>query len=37
MATVYFTRDAKHGRHVALKVLHPELVVLTRDVADAGQ
>jgi serine/threonine-protein kinase len=25
MATVYLARDLKHGRHVALKVLHPEL------------
>ncbi|MEO7136679.1 MAG: protein kinase [Gemmatimonadales bacterium] len=24
-ATVYLARDLKHGRHVALKVLHPEL------------
>jgi formylglycine-generating enzyme required for sulfatase activity/tRNA A-37 threonylcarbamoyl transferase component Bud32 len=25
MATVYLTRDVKHGRHVAIKVLSPEL------------
>ena len=25
MATVYLAEDAKHGRQVALKVLHPEL------------
>ena len=25
MATVYLARDLKHGRHVAFKVLHPEL------------
>ncbi len=25
MATVYLAQDLKHGRHVALKVLHPEL------------
>jgi serine/threonine-protein kinase len=25
MATVYLVHDAKHGRDVALKVLHPEL------------
>jgi serine/threonine protein kinase len=25
MATVYLVRDLKHDRHVALKVLHPEL------------
>ena len=25
MATVYLARDLKHGRDVALKVLHPEL------------
>jgi hypothetical protein len=23
MATLYFTRDVKHGRHVTLEVLHP--------------
>ena len=27
MATVYLARDAKHGRQVALKVLHPDLAV----------
>ena len=25
MATVYLARDVKHQRHVAIKVLHPEL------------
>ncbi len=25
MATVYLARDVKHGRPVAIKVLHPEL------------
>jgi serine/threonine protein kinase len=25
MATVYLAHDLKHDRHVALKVLHPEL------------
>ena len=25
MATVYLARDVKHGRHVAIKVLHPDL------------
>ncbi len=25
MATVYLAKDLKHGRHVAIKVLHPEL------------
>ena len=28
MATVYLTRDVKHDRLVALKVLHPDLVTL---------
>lgn len=28
MATVYLTRDLKHGRHVAIKVLSPELAAL---------
>jgi DNA-binding SARP family transcriptional activator/tRNA A-37 threonylcarbamoyl transferase component Bud32 len=27
MSTVYLARDAKHDRHVALKILHPELAV----------
>ena len=27
MATVYLARDLKHDRHVALKILHPELAV----------
>ena len=27
MATVYLARDLKHNRHVALKLLHPELAV----------
>jgi serine/threonine-protein kinase len=25
MATVFLAQDVKHGRHVAIKVLHPEL------------
>src|SRR5437764_7241081 len=28
MATVYLARDLKHDRHVALKVLHPQLAAL---------
>jgi hypothetical protein len=28
MATVYLTRDVKHGRHLALQVLDPELASL---------
>ena len=27
MATVYLGRDLRHRRHVAIKVLHPELSV----------
>jgi DNA-binding SARP family transcriptional activator/tRNA A-37 threonylcarbamoyl transferase component Bud32 len=27
MSTVYLARDAKHDRHVALKILHPELAI----------
>jgi eukaryotic-like serine/threonine-protein kinase len=30
MATVYLARDVKHGRHVALKVLHPEFAASLR-------
>lgn len=26
MATVYLARDVRHGRMVAIKVIHPELV-----------
>jgi len=28
MATVYLARDLKHDRHVAVKVLHPDLAAV---------
>ena len=28
MATVFLARDLKHSRHVAVKVLHPELAAV---------
>jgi len=30
MATVYLAEDKKHGRKVAIKLLHPELAVSPR-------
>jgi eukaryotic-like serine/threonine-protein kinase len=43
MATVYLARDVKHGRQVALKVLHPEFAAslrpdrFRREIAVAGR
>ena len=43
MATVYLARDNKHGRHVALKVLHDDLAAtlgperFRREIATAAQ
>src|SRR3984957_210289 len=43
MATVYLARDTKHGRRVALKVLHPDLAAtlgperFQREIATAAQ
>jgi serine/threonine protein kinase len=35
MATVFVAEDARYGRKVAIKVLNPDLVAITCDVADA--
>ena len=36
MATVYLAHDLKHDRHVAVKVLHPDLAAVVGAAAGGG-